>query len=361
MPIGLLIMVWDDRGGADVVARYPEEVDVNEQTLMQIYATHEYSGEAGMISMMVGSLNIASFYTGPESQIYLILLLEIEEDADSYQEGLADAATVVIPNYESDSLDALVPSLFQRISIYPTFTEEQKLINLYQDNAKRAVIKQLRHDSAMLVSEMDLWLKDEHESDFVDVDNLLQSLIKEDVVRTLSVKNQPSAVVYLVHDILLSRAPPVEIYKNCVERGLPQSLEKAYKEEVQTYFKGYKRNEEDILEVIEILLDPQVWEVFMLLRGDVVTKDTILKLEKKGVDEPDRVLKQLYEAKMLALLSDDQGTEYYALLSDMRIKKIFPEYALNIIRKNFNEKTKSPQLLVAYLELFRDNYTELRT
>ena len=67
MPIGLVVMRWDDRAGTEVLTKYPTEIVLTEKTLMQIYSTHEYSGESGMISLMIGSLNIASYFTGPSA------------------------------------------------------------------------------------------------------------------------------------------------------------------------------------------------------------------------------------------------------------------------------------------------------
>ena len=47
MTLGLVIMKWDERMGAEAFARYPEEIDLQDKTMMQIYSTHEYTGEAG--------------------------------------------------------------------------------------------------------------------------------------------------------------------------------------------------------------------------------------------------------------------------------------------------------------------------
>ncbi|MFX1325337.1 MAG: hypothetical protein ACFE8N_10285, partial [Promethearchaeota archaeon] len=41
-PLGLLVMKWDERIGAELLAKYPEDIDVSDKTLMQIYGTHEY-------------------------------------------------------------------------------------------------------------------------------------------------------------------------------------------------------------------------------------------------------------------------------------------------------------------------------
>ncbi|MHA2325773.1 MAG: hypothetical protein ACXACB_10255, partial [Promethearchaeota archaeon] len=59
-PIGLVIMRWNERIGTETLAKYPEETQVSEKTLMQVYSTHEYSGERGIITLTSGALNIVS-------------------------------------------------------------------------------------------------------------------------------------------------------------------------------------------------------------------------------------------------------------------------------------------------------------
>ncbi|MFW9881585.1 MAG: hypothetical protein ACFFG0_51625, partial [Candidatus Thorarchaeota archaeon] len=78
MPIGLVIMRWDIKVSTEILAKYPDELVITEETLMQIYAAHEYTGEPGMISLLVGPLNIASYYTGREKPLYIILLLNLD-------------------------------------------------------------------------------------------------------------------------------------------------------------------------------------------------------------------------------------------------------------------------------------------
>ena len=66
MPVGLVVMKWDERVGTEILAKYPEEIIITDKTLMQVYSTHEYIGESGMIILMIDSLNIASYYTGSD-------------------------------------------------------------------------------------------------------------------------------------------------------------------------------------------------------------------------------------------------------------------------------------------------------
>src|SRR6056297_1869525 len=118
MPTGLVVMHWDERVGVEVIGAYPEEASIQEKTLMQLYSQHEFTGEAGMVSITAGAVNLASYYTGPETAIYTILILTAEEDADVYEEGLSEIARQIVANADSGQLNALLPSLFQRLSIY---------------------------------------------------------------------------------------------------------------------------------------------------------------------------------------------------------------------------------------------------
>ena len=119
MPTGLVIMHWDERVGVEILGAYPEEVVIQEKTLMQLYSQHEFTGEAGMVSLTAGAVNLASYYTGSESGVYVILILTAEEDGDVYEEGMAEITRQILMNLESDSLGSILPPLFQRLGPIP--------------------------------------------------------------------------------------------------------------------------------------------------------------------------------------------------------------------------------------------------
>ena len=98
MPVGLIVMHFDNRRGNEIIAKYPEEIQISAEEQMQIISAHEYTTESGMISLMVGSLNIASYYTGPDTAYYVLLLLGLDDDPDTYEGGLIDAAQVLLQN-----------------------------------------------------------------------------------------------------------------------------------------------------------------------------------------------------------------------------------------------------------------------
>ena len=91
----------------------------------------------------------------------------------------------------------------------------------------------------------------------------------------------------------------------------------------------------------------------------IVTRDDLEKLQKKGVDDVDYVLKKLWEAKMIVVLQDDSGNEYYGLQSDLKILKIFPQYNLNLLRTQSSNKTKSTNVLLENVDALKDQFRNI--
>lgn len=356
MPVGLVVMKWDERAGSVVETKYPEEINITPKTLMQVYSTHEYSEEAGMISLMVGSLNIASYYTGPDKGYYILLLLNLDDDPDAYEGGLADVARTILQNLEGDRYKDMIPSLFQRLSVYPTLNHEQQLAITYQDEIKRMVIKRLRDEGVVSKSELMVWLKDKYRQGFVDLGGILTQLVKREIIKEASVKGMPSESVFMTHDMVMLRVPPTNLLKDPADRGLPQNLVDDYKTEIKKYFKSYRPAENDNLSIIDILIDPAVYETLRLLRTSIVTRNVLEKLKKKGVDDVDDVLKKLWDNQMIQVFQDDRGNEYYALISDFYLELIFPKYMLNIIKREYDQKSKADQVLVEYLNVLENAY-----
>ena len=360
MPIGLVIMKWDDRAGTEILAKYPEEIVLTEKTLMQVYSTHEYSAESGMISLMIGSLNIASYYTGPEQNFYILLLLNLDDDPDAYEEGLIDISRIILGNLDNDAFLQMIPTLFRRLSVYPTLSTEQRLALTYQDEIKRMIIKRLRDEGVVSKSELMIWLKDRYKQGFIDVDGILMELIKREIVKEASVKGMPSELIFLIKDFVIMRVPPVKILKDPADRGLPSQLVESYMSAARSFFQNYRPTEGDNLRVIDILTNPQVYETLRLLRTAVVTKNDLEKLRKKGVEDLDDVLKMLWDTQMIQVFQDERENEYYALLSDFHLTLAFPKYLMNVIKTVYDQKSKADQVLIEYLTVLENTYTNLK-
>lgn len=117
MPNGLIIMKYDYKSGIDIKARYPEEeLNITEDTLMNIFSLHEFSKQAGIACLSVGKINIATYYTGEDMNYFVILLLDMIENPEDYEEGLIEISEIISNNLKEEKYIAMLPSLFKLIS-----------------------------------------------------------------------------------------------------------------------------------------------------------------------------------------------------------------------------------------------------
>ena len=195
---------------------------------------------------------------------------------------------------------------------------------------------------------------------FVDLDGVLIELIKREIIKEASVKGMPSELIFLTNDIIMMRIPPVQLLKDPADRGLPSQLVQDYRTETKKFFQNYRPSENDNLTIIDVLINPQVYETLRLLRTAIVTRNDLEKLKKKGVDDVDEVLKMLWESQMIQVFQDDRGNEYYALLSDFYVELIFPKYLINIIKEEYEKKSKADQVLIEYLNVLENTYVNLK-
>lgn len=353
----MVIMHWDDRIGVEILESYPQEATIQEKTLMQLYSQHEFTGEAGLVSITAGAVNLASYYTGPDTSIYTILILTAEEDADMYEEGLAEITRQIIVNANTGQLAAILPSLFQRLSVYPKLKDEQRMAMFLSSDIKRMILNRLRDEAGIIKSEIAVWLKDQYKDGFVDIESILNSMIKAGIVKVASVKGLPSDMIFLVEDILALRVPPRDLIKDPVDHHLPSSLKESYLVEVRNFFEHYVPTQKDNLEIIEkVFLDPSCYEVLTLMREAMVTRNDLEKLRKKGVDDVDRVLKAMWETKMVVVFQDDKQNEYYSLVTDFYIERLFPRFNLDTIREQYRTKTQNSQALLKALDIMKEEY-----
>ncbi|MFW9952686.1 MAG: hypothetical protein ACFFKA_21400, partial [Candidatus Thorarchaeota archaeon] len=359
-PVGLILMKWNERSGTEIMTKYPEEIRLSPKTLMQIYSTHEYSGEKGTVTLTDSSLNILSYYSGPDTGYYLILLLNIDDDPDIYEPGMVDILHVITQNLDNDSYLTLFPSLFRRLSIYPSLDDEQIIALNYQDEIKNTILEIMREEGVVAKSELIIWLKDKLTSGFFDIEAILIDMMKIDLIKQISIKGVSSELIMLINDIFMFRTPSINLLKDTSKKGLPESLVQQYNSDIKQFFENYRPTEEDNIKIAKIITDPQVYEVLKLLRTAIVTQNELEKLKKKGVEDIYGALKVLWDNQMIKVYQDKNKNEYYALLSDFYIDIKFPKYLMNIICSDYEQKSKANKVLIEYLNVLENNYFDLR-
>ena len=120
MPDGLIVMKYDDRIGIDIKAKYPKgKTKASDKTLMHMFTLHEFSKEPGIASLTIDNTNFITYYSGSETDYFFILMLNILENPEEYEEILEKISQIILDNLEKKRYLKMLPSLFKQITDYP--------------------------------------------------------------------------------------------------------------------------------------------------------------------------------------------------------------------------------------------------
>jgi len=120
MPDGLIVMKYDDRSGIDIKAKYPKgKMKASDKTLMHIFTLHEFSKEPGIASLTIDNINFITYYSGSGTDYFFILMLNILENPEEYEEILEKISQIILNNLEKKKYLKMLPSLFKQITDYP--------------------------------------------------------------------------------------------------------------------------------------------------------------------------------------------------------------------------------------------------
>jgi len=120
MPDGLIVMKYDDRSGIDIKAKYPKgKMKASDKTLMHIFTLHEFIKEPGIASLTIDNINFITYYSGSGTDYFFILMLNILENSEEYEEILEKISQIILNNLEKKKYLKMLPSLFKQITDYP--------------------------------------------------------------------------------------------------------------------------------------------------------------------------------------------------------------------------------------------------
>jgi len=117
MPEGLIVMKYNNKSGIAIKANYPEEsMKLQESTLMHIFNIHEFSKQAGIASLTIENLNIVTYYSGSDTDYFIVLKLDSLEDPDDYEEALNEISQIILKNLDDDNYIDMLPTLLKQVS-----------------------------------------------------------------------------------------------------------------------------------------------------------------------------------------------------------------------------------------------------
>jgi len=123
MPIGILIIRWDNEIGPINEGFYPESLKITNNLLTQVYSSHRYQSlKPGFASISLKNNKVVSFFSGVGQDFisvenYVIaLLLRRDEKPFKYREILKKIAAELLDKIPDGKFKAQLPQLYKELS-----------------------------------------------------------------------------------------------------------------------------------------------------------------------------------------------------------------------------------------------------
>ncbi|MHA1509544.1 MAG: hypothetical protein ACTSO6_12665, partial [Promethearchaeota archaeon] len=123
MPVGILIIRWDNEIGPINEGFYPENLKITNNLLTQVYSSHRYQSlKPGFASISLKNNKVVSFFSGVGDdhisvENYVVaLLLRRDEKPSKYREILKTIAAEILDQTQDTKFLKLLPNLYKELA-----------------------------------------------------------------------------------------------------------------------------------------------------------------------------------------------------------------------------------------------------
>jgi len=123
MPVGILIIRWDNEIGPINEGFYPETLKITNNLLTQVYSSHRYQSlKPGFASISLKNNKVVSFFSGVGDdhisvENYVVaLLLRRDEKPSKYREILKTIAAEILDQTQDNKFLKLLPNLYKDLA-----------------------------------------------------------------------------------------------------------------------------------------------------------------------------------------------------------------------------------------------------
>ncbi len=293
-------------------------------------------------------LAISIFELDDEIEIFEDLIKEMGNRLDKIFDKLTRAKTSkqlsLISNINIRLKNEVKFTIFQ-VDRLSNLDKLQK-VSLIYNSVERMKILEILRDRPISKREMKDILEKFKSTPNVDI--LLRPFLELNLIRrdwikgekdkkTGEIKHQ-GEYLFLVKDILMARIPNENLlnhFKETKNELLPE-----YKQKVIDFFSNYDpytQPIEEIRKLASIMLNPDIYDFFVLMRHNHYPLDKIPKIFSEfAVTEI--LLDDLKDLNIITEIKDDKKRSWILLLTDIKPLIIFPEYLLPKIREAFKNQ-----------------------
>ncbi|MFW9946553.1 MAG: hypothetical protein ACFFDX_06955 [Candidatus Odinarchaeota archaeon] len=293
-------------------------------------------------------LTISIFELDDEIELFEDILKDMAKRLDTIFEKLAKATNTkqldLVSNVNIRLMNELKYTIFQ-IERLSQLDRLQKVALIYNSDVRLKMLETLRERP---ISKDEMKKIVEKMKPTANIDILLRPFVELNLVRrdwikgekdkkTGVIKNQ-GEYLFLIKDIMFSRVPNESLLKHFKDTN--NDLIEPFKQKEIDYFSHYDPYIEDIEEtkkLASILLNPDVYDFFVLMRSNHYPLDKIPKIFSEfAVTEI--LLDNLKKLNVITEIKDENKRSWILLLTDIKPLTIFPEYLLPKIRAAYRQE-----------------------
>ena len=123
MPVGILVIRWDNEIGPINEGFYPDNLKITNNLLTQVYSSHRYQSlKPGFASISLKNNKIVSFFSGVGDmhisvENYVVaLLLRRDEKPQKYREILKKIAAEILDKIPEGKFLKILPDLYKELA-----------------------------------------------------------------------------------------------------------------------------------------------------------------------------------------------------------------------------------------------------
>lgn len=293
-------------------------------------------------------LTISIFELDDEIELFEDLIKEMAKRLDTIFDKLSKATNTkqidLISNVNIRLLNELKYTIFQ-VERLSQLDKLQKVALIYNSEERLKILEILRERP---MSKADLKKIVEKMKPMANIDILIRPFLELNLIRRDWVKGEKDKktgiitnqgeYLFLVKDIIFARIPNENLLKHFKETE--NELLPLFRQKTVDYFAEYDpytQQGEETRNIASILLNPDVYDFFVLMRSNHYPLDKIPKIFSEfAVTEI--LLDNLKKLNIITEIKDENKRSWICLLTDLKPLTIFPEFLLPKIREAYRNQ-----------------------
>ncbi|MGV9198697.1 MAG: hypothetical protein ACOC4M_07635 [Promethearchaeia archaeon] len=322
--------------------------------------------------------------TDDGSQFLAISIFELDDDIEIFEKIIKDLANKLNTTFETllrarnsrqlslitktnEKLEEQIKFTIFQVERLSNLDKLQKAALIFHSDERMKILELLRQyprSKRQIKYELEK-LKPNPNIDILIEPFLELNLIRRDWIKGKTKKGKTDQkhqgeYLFLTKDIILTRIPPEQILEHLKEKESKSKLYPKYKKQVFDYFSKYdplEQTPEEIKKLAGILLNPDIYDFFALMRSKYYPLNKIPKILSQWA-ETDMILNELKELDVITEINDKDERAWLLLLTDIKPMIVFPEYLLPKIKEAFDVNMITEEIAKKALDLLEVTYPE---